>query len=81
MFDLVTPETFWLTVVNVALGLVCLACVALVVGALVRDVMERRKAAADAKHPVADDHAFLVPGLGATMADGGERLPDDRSAF
>ena len=73
MFDLSDPNTFWLNVTNIVLGLVTLICCVAVGRGLYQELSVRLK-----KHsrvPVrSDDHAFLVPGLGLTMADGGERL-------
>jgi hypothetical protein len=70
MLDLVTPDNFWLTFVNIALGLVCVACVALVVGAAILDRLAKSRGEEPAA--AADNHAFVVPGLGTTLADGGE---------
>jgi len=71
MLDFNDPKTLWLIIVNIALGVTTLAC-CIVVG---------RKAYLDMKsrHPhhanvPTDDHAFSTPGLGVTMADGGQRL-------
>ncbi len=66
------PDTFWLNFTNIALGLVTLLCVLVVVGGVVREIsyrFSRRK-------KLADDHAFVTPELGLTMADGGEKLPE-----
>ncbi len=68
---------------NIALGvLTLLACAAVGFGILQELTARRRKASALSKldHEVADlvsaydGHAFNVPGLGVTMADGGEEL-------
>jgi hypothetical protein len=68
---------------NIALGLLTLlACAAVGFGVLQELAARRKKAAALSKldHEVADlvatydGHAFNVPGLGVTMADGGEDL-------
>jgi hypothetical protein len=75
------PSTYWLTVMNVVLGIVVLVCCVAVAAGVMQEVVARRKkratfAALD--HEVADlvagygGHAFNVPGLGVTMADGGE---------
>ena len=71
------PDVFWLNFTNIALGLVTLACALLIAGGVVRELVLRwqRRAAASA-----DDHAFATPGLGVTMADGGERLDQPKSA-
>jgi hypothetical protein len=72
-------ETFWLNVTNIALGVVTLACVVLFVGVVFQEVVERVR-----KHvPIAvekNDHAFVLPELGLTMADGGERLDKDQAS-
>ena len=77
------PSTYWLTVTNVVLGLVVLVCCAAVAVGIVQEIADRRKkATAESKldREVADlvaaygGHAFQVPGLGVTMADGGEAL-------
>jgi hypothetical protein len=71
------PDTFWLNFTNIALGLVTLFCVIAIVGGVVRELLlrwERRAAALE------DDHAFATPGLGVTMADGGERIDETKPA-
>jgi len=67
------PDTFWLNFTNIALGLVTLLCVLVIAGGVARELWHRwqRRALASA-----DDHAFATPGLGVTMADGGERLDE-----
>jgi hypothetical protein len=69
------PDVFWLNFTNFALGLVTLGCALLIGGGVVRELVHRwrRRAAASA-----DDHAFVTPGLGVTMADGGERIDAPR---
>ncbi len=76
MFELSTPDTFWLDVTNVALGLVTLACVCVVLQGLVGELRFRLRRRAQ----VPDDHAFLTPDLGLTMADGGERVEEEDPA-
>lgn len=74
------PSTYWLTVTNIALGVVVLiCCVAVAVGVLQELAAKHKKSAAldrEVSDLVAsfDGHAFNVPGLGVTMADGGEEL-------
>jgi len=65
------PNTFWLNVTNIALGLVTLICCAVVGYSVVQEVLIRYR---NRKVVEADDHAFLATDLGLTMADGGERL-------
>ena len=78
------PSTYWLTLTNVALGIVVLiCCIAVGIGAL-QEIAARRKKrvelsqldreVADLVASFQDGHAFHTPGLGLTMADGGERL-------
>jgi hypothetical protein len=79
------PSTYWLNITNAVLGLVVLVCcVAVAIGIVQELAAKRKKAAAISKldREVADlvsaygGHAFQVPGLGVTMADGGEKLED-----
>jgi len=71
------PDTFWLNFTNIALGLVTLACGLVIAGGVARELLLRwqRRAVASA-----DDHAFATPGLGVTMADGGERVDERKGA-
>jgi hypothetical protein len=67
-------ETFWLTATNIVLGLVTLVCCGVFAHGLILEV-KARLASRRAKVVIpSDDHAFVVPALGLTMADGGERL-------
>ena len=68
---------------NIGLGLVVLACCAAVAFGIVQELTARRKKGAslskldrEVSDLVAayDGHAFHVPGLGVTMADGGEEI-------
>ncbi len=78
------PSTYWLNVTNIALGVVTLlCCIAIGIGIVQELAAKRRKAAAMSKldgevadlvGSFGDGHAFNVPGLGVTMADGGEEL-------
>jgi hypothetical protein len=78
------PSTYWLTITNIVLGLVTLICCAAVgIGVAQELAAKRKKKAVLSKldHEVADlvssysdGHAFQVPSLGVTMADGGEEL-------
>jgi hypothetical protein len=69
------PDTFWLNFTNIALGLVTLACVLAIVGGVARELLHRHEQRAIARE---DDHAFATPGLGVTMADGGERIGEPK---
>jgi hypothetical protein len=75
------PSTYWLTIMNIALGvLVLVACAAVAFGVVQELAAKRKKSAALSKldREVSDlvasydGHAFHLPGLGLTMADGGE---------
>jgi hypothetical protein len=81
------PQTLWLNIINLSLGLVTVVCIAAIGYGVLQDVRERaRKRASDraieraAMNVVSGlgGHAFDMPGLGLTMADGGE--PVDKSA-
>ena len=75
------PSTYWLTFMNVALGVLTLiGCIAVGIG-VVQELAARRKRAAvspldrevaDLVVSFQDGHAFHTPQLGLTMADGGE---------
>ena len=70
---------YWLNVTNIALGAVVILAVLLVVSAVVWETVIRRKksgdltSAGEAHEDLLPD-GRLVPGLGVTMADGGERI-------
>ena len=78
------PSTLWLTITNAALGVVVLiCCVAVAIGVFQELAAKRKKATAmsqldrevsDLVASFQDDHAFHLPSLGVTMADGGEKL-------
>jgi hypothetical protein len=67
------PDTFWLNFTNIALGLVTLACVLAILAGVVHELADRRRTA-HKRAAAADDHAFVSPELGLTMADGGMRV-------
>jgi len=70
---------FWLNVTNIALGVVVILAVLLVVSAVVWETVSRHKKSGNVAgldkglEDVLQD-GRLVPGLGVTMADGGERI-------
>jgi hypothetical protein len=78
------PSTYWLTITNVALGLVVLICCAAVAIGVLQEIAAKRKKAhalsqldrevSDLVASFQDGHAFQLPELGVTMADGGEPL-------
>ena len=70
MFDWSDPNTFWLNITDIALGVVTLACVAYVAQAAFREILVRLAQRVTAAHR--DSHALALPELGMTMADGGE---------
>jgi hypothetical protein len=79
------PSTYWLTITNIALGVVTLICIGAVAVGIIQELAARRKKSvelakldaevADLVASYRDGHTFDVPGLGLTMADGGEDLP------
>lgn len=78
------PSTYWLTLTNAALGIVVLICCAAVAFGVMQEIVARRKKKAalstldhevsDLVNSFGDGHIFQTPGLGLTMADGGEEL-------
>ncbi|MGC1452537.1 MAG: hypothetical protein WA830_21110 [Candidatus Sulfotelmatobacter sp.] len=85
--------TFWLNMTNFALGIITLLALLVVFGAvgwdlLVRKVDQAREADSfDLSNIDAElramlhggSHSLSVPGLGLTMADGGERIKTSES--
>lgn len=74
------PDTHWLLITNIVMGVVVLLCVAIMAGGIAYEIAarirKRRRFEAEIERDMqmfADDHAFQVPGLGITMADGGEK--------
>ena len=70
---------YWLNVTNIALGAVVILAVLLVVSAVIWEVVIKRKKSNDAVSLIDGPEDLLpdgrlVPGLGITMADGGERI-------
>lgn len=80
------PSTYWLNLTNAALGIVVLICCLAVCFGVAQEILARRKRAAtlsgidrevaDLMNVYGDSHAFHLPELGVTMADGGEQLND-----
>jgi hypothetical protein len=75
MFEPTDPETFWLNVTNISLGLVTLIALGAVLIVAFREIAKRVRARV-AVRSIQDDHAFTHADLGLTMADGGERLDE-----
>jgi hypothetical protein len=69
-------RTIWLVLIDAALGLAIVACVVVVVAGVVREIIARRRSAAPVP-PRDGDRVFESPGLGCTMADGGEPVGPD----
>ena len=73
MFNWSDPNTFWLNITDIALGIVTLASLAFVAQAAFREVYARLANRVSVRlHE--DSHAFTLPELGLTMADGGEPI-------
>ena len=78
------PSVYWLNVTNFALGVVVVICCAAVAFGVLQELAARRRrraALAEMDHEITgllgsfgDGHTFQVPGLGLTMADGGEQV-------
>ena len=77
------PSTYWLTFTNAALGLITIICLIAVGVGVVQEMAAKRAKRARLAHidrevydlvSGYDGHAFNIPGLGITMADGGEEL-------
>jgi hypothetical protein len=77
VFEFGDPRTFWLNVTNIALGVVTGICVLVLGKALFKELIQRFRATGRATVKL-DEYAYMVPELGLTMADGGERLNKDR---
>ena len=84
--------TFWLNMTNFALGIITLLALVVVFGAvgwdlLVLKVHNARKLRStdlnsfdeDLRAMLQGSHSLSVPGLGLTMADGGERVEPSKS--
>jgi hypothetical protein len=69
---------YWLNLMNAGLGLAVLVCTGAVGIGIWQELAMRRKAAAAKNETPALDalgsHAFDLPELGLTMADGGEEI-------
>jgi len=64
------PDTIWLSLVNIGLGVVCAVFLVIVARAIIRDLAER--AESDATRTAGRRQV-----VGVTMADGGDPLPLD----
>lgn len=72
MFDLnwSDPDVRWLVITNWTLFAVTLACVGIVAYGIAVELWKRLKQRSAA---TADEHSMMLPDLGLTMADGGEK--------
>ena len=74
--DWTETQTFWLNAANIGVGVATLSCFAALGYGLAKDLRDgirRRRASHNPVTPINDD-VFKVPGLGLTMADGGEPI-------
>ncbi len=74
------PDSTWLNITNIALGVVVLLCALIMLGGIAHEFISRarKRHLIDAEldrdmRLLNDDHAFGSPNLGITMADGGEK--------
>jgi hypothetical protein len=76
------PQTLWLNLTNLALGLITLAAVLVVAGGVLRELVTKRQKARELDNLDGElrsmmngsAHILAVPELGLTMADGGEPI-------
>jgi hypothetical protein len=73
-----TDETMWLTVTNIALGVVVLIGCIVVARVFAAELFDRVRKSFAAQHSPA--HELFVSDLGLTMADGGERIDKKNDA-
>lgn len=84
--DWSNSETLWLNLTNLGLGLIVLACLAVVTRALLSDLRERSKfrlRVSGMDREVKDllsGHVMPTPELGLLMADGGEPVEEEGKA-
>ena len=70
MFNANTPEELWLLITNVVLMILVIITFTVICAGIIAQLFGAKSVAR------ADAHAFRVPGLGMTMADGGEDVKD-----
>ena len=70
-------QILWLNLTNAGLGLATLAGIAALAWAVVRELGERARSRVPSREAL-DPHIAFVPGLGVTMADGGEKVDEDK---
>jgi hypothetical protein len=67
------PQTLWLNLTNLALGLATVLALAVLVAGVARELVLRRRRAREASGLDSEvAHMLRIPELGLTMADGGE---------
>lgn len=71
MFDFTDPNTVWLNLTNLGLGLVTIIAVVVVGVTIAREITERIRLRVPATQPD-ESHELFLADLGLTMADGGE---------
>lgn len=67
-------EILELNIANAALGIATIVCIAAVGWGVVSELWARARQRWALR---AETHAFVMPEIGLTMADGGERMADD----
>jgi hypothetical protein len=72
--DFSDPDTLWLNVTNIVLGLVTIIALVFLAATVLRELAHRF---ATRTVRETDEHQLFVPELGLTMADGGEPLHND----
>lgn len=78
MFALLLSDEGWLNATNTLLGIVVTLAVVAIASAVFHDIMLKVRSRAQVRqHFVFGDHVADIPGLGLTMADGGEPVKDD----
>ena len=73
MFDFGDPETLWLNITNLGLGIVTLAALIGLGTVVAKELLGRL-----ALHAPSPEHELLDPQLGLTMADGGEPIRKEK---
>jgi len=75
------PQTLWLNLTNLALGIAALLAMAFVAIGIGRELVARRRRIREVQGIDAEiRHLLHVPELGLTMADGGEPMPPRKPA-
>jgi hypothetical protein len=67
-----SDDTMWLTITNIALGVVVLAAIVVVLRVFAVELFGRFRKSFATAH--SSEHELFVSDLGLTMADGGERV-------